>query len=250
MLRAGGHLLQAFLSVHSLGDLHAGIFQYGGHDLHVQLVVLADQYVLPVQNCADRYGSLVLDRCLAGFQMQTDGEYGALLLMALDINAAAHGVHDALDDGKTEAAAGGSGIGRILLCKRFKDVRQELLGNAAALILDREDAVRVFLMAGKRHGIAFAAELDGIGQQIQEHFLQADAVAQNPAPAAAADLVRKPDALLVRHLLDRFHDALHHFRQIHRRIHDGIGAVPRRDTVRVSLTRLLSVSPERRIFCR
>ena len=78
------------------------------------------------------------------FDRQEDAEAGALAGVALDLEAASLVVDHPVGDAQTQAGAVADALGRE---ERVEDLRQDLVGDAAAVVGDLDDDLAV---AGRR----------------------------------------------------------------------------------------------------
>src|SRR5690606_1668431 len=100
--------------------------------------------------------------------------------LTLDPDHAAVGVDDRLGDRQPEpAAAGRAGVGLLELRELAKQLGQLILGDARALVADREPhGAGRDLLELDPDGVAGLAELDRVRHQIDQHL-------QQPIPIAA-----------------------------------------------------------------
>ena len=127
-----------FLAVHRLIHGESHVVEHVRDDLHVQLVVLGDQGVLPGEIdllgvCARR---LV---CRIGYrQGDLEIERAAMPQAAVRADAIAHHEHDAVADGESQPRALLVGVRGVYLLEFGEDAIDVLLGDAHALIGDGE----------------------------------------------------------------------------------------------------------------
>ncbi len=97
---------------------------------------------------------------------------------------------------------------RIQLLEFRKKTTKVRFGDSNAIVRDRDLEHLVKALSSDRNASAFRRELDGVGDEIQEHLLQLARVGiQLPTPR---DVCTDPDLLLGRDGLDRVRDLSHH----------------------------------------
>ena len=118
--------------------------------------------------------------------LEAHHELGPAARLARHGDLPAHHVHDVLGDGHAEPSPlDAAHRGAFFPGKRLEDVLLELLGDADAGVAHAELVARPPLLAGRelgdaqRDGPARRRELDGVAQHVEEHLLQAQAVADH-----------------------------------------------------------------------
>jgi len=159
------------------------------------MVVFADQDAAALQHVhGGLAAALLLREHLLGFfpaqllDVKTHGERRPPAQFAPDGDAAAHLLHQALDGGKTQAAAGVLVALRVvLLGERLEQfVADEFLAHADAGVGQLKQILRAVIAAVEafhvHHDLAARRrELDGVGDQIHEDLLDADRIRIDPA---------------------------------------------------------------------
>ena len=162
-------------------------------------------------------------------QVQRDMEGTALALAAVHLDPALHGVHDILGDG--HAQAGALDLlhpGVVLPGEGIKDMALEFLRHADAGVLHKEMAADPVRPGGagllvQRDGDApgLGGELDRVGQQVEQHLIEPDIVAQDPLGRDVPDHHVKILPLGLDQRLDDADQRLHRFPQRDRRDVEG-----------------------------
>ena len=117
-------------------------------------------------------------------QRHTDDKLGALARLCPDLDGAAHHIHDVLGDGHAQAGALDPAHGGASLpLKGIEDLFRKFRAHADAVVLD-PDLILLPVLPGPRKlsepdgdRSACRGELDGVGQQIQQHLIQPRLVA-------------------------------------------------------------------------
>ena len=159
---------------------HPHLDQHLGHAVAGVEIVVHHQRLQALQ-LGDLFHRAVF--CLRA-QRHTDDELGALALLCLHLDGAAHHIHDVFGDGHAKAGALDlADRGGALPLKGFKDLLGKLRAHADAVVLDAElilpEAVHRTrkLPHPHRDHAARRGELDGVGQQVQQHLVQPGLVA-------------------------------------------------------------------------
>ena len=117
-------------------------------------------------------------------QRYTDDKLGALALLRLDSDGAAHHIHDVFGDGHAKSGAlYPAYCGGALPLKRLEDLLGKLRTHADAVVLDAKLVLPAAAhLSGKlpdtyRDRAARRGKLDGVGQQVQQDLIQPGLVA-------------------------------------------------------------------------
>ena len=113
---------------------------------------------------------------------QGEGEGTALSHGAVQMNAAAHHVHQPVADGKTEAGTLTAGNGAVQLLKALENPLAVRLTDADAVVLHGKidpgtPAGEHRFPHGQENFRTAAGILDGVAQQIDEHLRNAERIA-------------------------------------------------------------------------
>ena len=146
---------------------HANLYQHLRHTVAGIEIVVYNQGLQALQLRDLLYTALHgLDP-----QGQTDRKFGALALLCLDLNGAAHHIHDVFGDGHAKACAlGPADGGGPLPLKGRKNLLHKFLTHADSIVLDPELIQRAALGRSRellqpdRNRSACRGELDRIGQ--------------------------------------------------------------------------------------
>ena len=176
--------LDSLRAVPSLRDGHAVHLQKLGGDLHVDLVVLGQQYAPALKGeCLFPIVRRLCGLCLlvGDGKGQDDGEGRALAGSAFDVYLAVHLRDDALGDRHAQPRTHGLALAKAhLAAVRLEQVRKILPGHADACIGDDEAIFAqlagrgLHLRDGDADAVALAGELDGVGEQVVHHLTDAE----------------------------------------------------------------------------
>src|SRR5215510_2007735 len=96
---------------------------------------------------------------------------------ALGLDRSAMQLDQVFDESKAEAeAAVPSGARRVGLSEAVKDVRQEISADAFARVGHGDANVRIHALQARFDAASLRRELDGVGEQVPDHLLQAGGV--------------------------------------------------------------------------
>ena len=177
--------LHCLAPVTGLGDHAAGVLKEEAQDLTVELVVLGHQHVHVRK--IDAAGLVAAGRLtrLGHGKAQLKVEEAPLPRLALQTNAAAHHVHQAVADRQPQA--------RTLLVSRLRVQALETLkntfligkGNTHTLVAHAKEHTRLTvcnlkLAHLKAHGGPRRRVLDRVAQEVDQHLVDTQSVAVQP----------------------------------------------------------------------
>ncbi len=153
------------------------------------IVVVGDQYARHRFRRQDRQFALCL-QWRGFFQRHHEIEFAAAAGHAFHFQFAAHQFDQAPANGQAQAAAAVTPTGgRVGLQERREDHALLFLGNTDARVADRKQQLElVGVAAGKtayrQHHFALFGELDRIADQVDQHLVDAQRIAQQPTAVA------------------------------------------------------------------
>ena len=172
------------------------------------LLQLVAAYLVAVRRQDPQAPQLLLT-LLAAVQLlqgDGDGEAGALALPALHLDVAVHHPHQIVGDGHAETGALDAVDGGGPL-KGLEDAPEEVLAHAHTGVLHRElvkgvagtgGVPLVRLPDAQGDGPLLRGEFDGVGQDVDEHLLDAQMVAPDALAADAGEVLHHLLALFLR----------------------------------------------------
>src|SRR6266481_4663859 len=184
------HLLECLLRAGGRHDVGAGGSQDHAHELARVGLVIDDEDAqagesdrpadgLAIEPAARRLGQ---DRVrVSRGEGKVDGEGGSVALArALGIDVPAVQLDDVSHDGEPEPEAAVSAADRCLaLSEAVEDERKELVANALARVADRDPRHRVAALEPDVDAAARRRELDGVGEEVPDHLLQATGIGRH-----------------------------------------------------------------------
>ena len=205
------HLLECLLGAGGRHDVSAGGSQDHAHQLARVGLVIDDEDAQPVESdglaiepAARRLGRNRVR--VRGGEGKVDGEDGsAALARALSIDVAAVQLDDVSHDGEAEPEPAVSAADRRLaLSESVEDERKELAANALARVADRDPRHRVAALEPDIDAAARRRELDGVGEEVPDHLLQAAVIGRHGAEGRIQTRLQ-PNAFGIGGRLHRFH---------------------------------------------
>src|SRR5262247_3113691 len=135
---------------------------------------------------------------------------------ALGLDRSAMQLDQVFDERQSKAeSAVPSGARRVGLAEAFKDIGQEIRADAFARVAHGDANVRVNALQARFDAASLRGELDGVGEQVPDHLLQARWVAGDLADFRG-EISLERDPFGVRRRVDRLNRLLNYRDQINR----------------------------------